>query len=238
MKLTADLLSLGLKSLATATVLFCLARIMGKKQLSQLTYFDYVVGISIGSIAANLCLDNSIALYEGIISMIVWALFPLVLSFISEKSILGRKLLDGVPTILIQNGKILEKNLRKSKFTINDLLEELRIKDVFNIEEVEFAILETSGRISLLKKPNLQNPTKEDLNLPIVYQGLCSNLIIDGEIMKKNLKLMKLSEDWLMNELRKNNVNPKDVLLASCDQSRTLHIDLKHKDPEEMNVFI
>lgn len=151
-QLLSDITGIAVKRLVVAVVLFSLVRIMGKEQISQLTYFDYVVGISIGSIAAMLSLNRSISYVDGISSMMIWAAFPLVLSFIPSGSMRGRRLLDGTPTILIQDGKIIEKNLAKAKFTINDLLEELRIKDAFNIADVEFSLLETSGKVSVSKK--------------------------------------------------------------------------------------
>lgn len=214
------------RSLFSATVLFILTKAMGKKQISQLTLFDYVVGISIGSIAASISIDRRIVFSEGIISMVTWGIIPLLLSFISVHSIWGRRLLDGTPTILIQHGKIIEKNLRKAKLTINDLLEELRIKDVFNIADVEFALFETNGKISVLK----QSDSKA--------QGLCANIIIDGKIMKNNLELINKNELWLMNELKKQSVfNVEEVLLACYDMNGCLNIDLKNQDPPIMNVL-
>lgn len=227
-----------LRSLIIITTLFILIRVMGKKQITHLTYFDYVVGISIGAIAGSIVVDKK-PLLNGIAAMIIWTLFPLILAFISEKTINGRRFLDGVPAILIQNGKIIEKNLKKAKLTINDLMEELRVKDIFNIKDVEFAILETSGRFSVLKKPGLAAATRSDLNLSTEYHGLCANVIIDGIIMKKNLELMFLSEKWLRDELRKNNIDsPEQVLLACCYINGKLYIDLKNQDPVEENVLI
>jgi uncharacterized membrane protein YcaP (DUF421 family) len=147
-----DIGSIAIKSMVAAFVLFVLARIMGKKQISQLTFFDYVVGISIGSIAGSLSVERKISFIDGITSMLIWALVPLLFSYLSAKSMKARRLLDGTPTILIQNGKIIEKNLKKVKLTVNDLLEELRVKDAFNIADVEFALLETNGKVSVLKK--------------------------------------------------------------------------------------
>ena len=211
---------------------------MGKKQISQLTFFDYVVGISIGSIAAALSVEKNISLREGISSMIVWTAFPLILSFIASKSMTARRLLDGTPIILIQNGKILEQNLHKAKFTVNDLLEELRIQGVFNIGDVEFALLETSGKMSVLKKTSRQTVTVSDLNLRSNSQGLCANLIIDGKLMSENIALINKSESWLKNELKERNIfSIADVLLACIDSNGNIYIDLKNQDPKVLNVL-
>ncbi len=234
-----DLLnSVVIKSIVAACVLFVLARIMGKKQISQITFFDYVVGISIGSIAAAISIDENISLGKGIFSMIIWTAFPLILSFIASKSMKARRLLDGTPTIVIQKGKIVERNLRRAKFTVNDLLEELRIKGVFNINDVEYALLETNGKISILKKADKQTVTNSDLELPSVYQGLCANVIIDGTLMRQNLYMLKIDESWILNELGKRNISSiKNILLACYDTNGNLHIDLKNNDPKVFNVL-
>lgn len=238
MKVLLDIGFISIKSSVAVVVLFVLARIMGKKQISQLTYFDYIVGISIGSVAAELSVEKGVTLPEGIASMIIWAAFPLILSFIAAKSMRARRLLDGTPTILIQNGKIIEKNLHKAKFTINDLLEELRIQGAFNIADVEFALLETSGKVSVLKKSKNQTVTVSDLDLKEKCQGLCANLIIDGKIMQQNIKLLGKNKEWLINELMKRNVlSTADVLLACVDSNGNFHIDLKNQDPSVCDVL-
>lgn len=220
-----DILYTAVDSFAAAIILFLLARLMGKKQISQLTFFDYIVGISIGSIAAAVSVDRRVSLFNGIVSMIVWTALPIIFSFISVHSMSFRRMLDGTPTILIQNGKIMEKNLRKLKFTVNDLLEELRIKDIFNIAEVEFAILETSGKLSVLKKSPDQ---------PAVF----ANVIIDGKLMKENLKQISIDEEWLMVELKKNGLNTvADILLAVCDGKHHLIVYKKGDDPAELKIF-
>lgn len=220
-----DMLYTAVDSFVAAILLFLFARLMGKKQIAQLTFFDYIVGISIGSIAAAVSVDRRVSPLNGIVSMIVWTALPIVFSYASVHSMSVRRALDGTPTVLIQNGKIIEKNLRKLKFTVNDLLEELRIKDVFNLSEVEFAILETSGKLSVLKKSPEQ---------PAVF----ANVIVDGKLMKENLRQINISEDWLMCELKKNGINTvSSVLLAVCDMNRHLIIDQKDDDPPALSIF-
>ena len=233
-----DSLSIFAKTIIAAIVLFVLARLMGKKQISQLTFFDYIVGISIGSVAAAMSVDQRISIHAGIVSMVIWAVFPIAFSYISMHSMAARRLLDGTPKILIQNGKIIEKNLRRSKFTVNDLLEELRIKDVFDISEVEFAVFETSGKLSVLKKAAKRPVTPEAMDLPALEQGISANVVIDGKVMKENMAQMHVDDQWLISELRKNSIKAvEDVLLASCDSKKVLHIDRKNDDPNDLNVF-
>ena len=120
--------------------------------MSQLTFFDYVVGISIGSIAAEYAIHSDVGAQKGITALVVFTLFSLAVSFICVRSYIGQKLLDGTPTILIENGRFIESGLKRTKLTVNDLLEECRQKDVFDIADIEFAILETSGKLSILLK--------------------------------------------------------------------------------------
>lgn len=210
-------------------VLFLLTRFMGKKQISQLNFFDYAVGITIGSIAATFSIDNTIEYSHGLIGLTVWGLLPIVIAYATVKSIHARRLLGGVPTLLIQNGKIIEGNLRKERFNVNDLLEELRIQGVFDISNVEFAILETNGKISIQLKSQKNPITPSDLNIFTKYKGLSANLIIDGKVMHNNLGLVNHDEIWLLNELKKYKIDsPDEVFLASLNSDGSLYIDRKN----------
>ena len=214
--------------MVSVIVLFILARLIGKKQLSQLTMFDYIVGISIGSIASEFAVVSSIHYAQGIAGMLVYTAFPLALSFLSQKSYRGRKVLDGTPSILIQNGRILEQNLKKSKLTINDLLEECRQKGAFDIAEIEFAVLETSGKLSVLLKAQNRPLTPGDMGIGVPYQGLCVNLIVDGQVIVSHLLMLGHDTDWLVGELGKQNISGiQHVLLAYLDTGNTLHVHLK-----------
>ncbi|MCL2572545.1 MAG: DUF421 domain-containing protein [Defluviitaleaceae bacterium] len=219
------ILQTGLTSLIAIIALFILTRIMGKKQMAQLNFFDYVIGISIGSIASEYAVVRDIHAAEGLTAMSVFTLFSLILSYISMKSYKGRKLLDGSPVILIENGKIIDKSLRKTQVNINDLLEECRQKNIFDIAQVEFAILETSGRLSILSKSQNRPLTPKDMEIPAPYEGLCTNIVIDGKIINKNV-----DEAWLMEELTKQGISSyKDVLLAYLDTSGILRIHYASK---------
>jgi len=193
---------------------------MGKKQISQLTFYHYVIGISIGSLAAEGAINRSIKFVDGLASLVVFALFSIVLSFISTKSSTGRKLLDGTPVVLIENGKIIEDGLKRSMLNINDLLEECRQKDIFDIKEIEFAILESSGRLSVLtNKPGVPKNKKV----------LCTNVIIDGKIIDKHLRMLNRDREWLLIELTKKDIqDSSSVLLAYVDDSGVLNTHLKN----------
>lgn len=210
---------------------------MGKKQIAQLTFFDYVIGISIGSIAAQSAVDPSIHYTEAITGLIIFTLFSIVLSFICVKSYKGRKLLDGTLNILIENGKIMEKSLKKTRLTVNDLLEECRQKNAFDIADVEFAILETSGRLSVLLKSANQSLTPKDMSIPINYKGLCTNVIIDGRIMYEHLQTINRDANWLNTELKNSNIsNFSDVLLAYVDSFGNLHTHMKNNKESSIHL--
>ena len=210
-----DILQTMAKSLLSVIILFVLTRLMGKKQLSQLTFFDYVVGISIGSIAAAFAVDPSIGYARGITALILYALFPIVLSLIALKSYRARKLLDGKPTILIWNGQIMDANLKKAKLTVNDVLEECRLNSVFDVADVAFAVLETNGRVSVQLKAEKQPLTTGDMHVSVAVQGLCINVIVDGEILDDHLKMTGMDNGRLIEELRRQGVTDcREVLLA------------------------
>ncbi|MGE5473594.1 MAG: DUF421 domain-containing protein [Ignavibacteriales bacterium] len=239
MKILMPNIDIVLRNVSAILILFILARLMGKKQISQLNFFDYVVGISIGSIAAAFSVDRKISYFEGVISLVIWSVLSIFVAYLSLKSLKARKLLEGELRILIENGRIIEENLRKERFNINDLVEELRMKGIFNLSDVEFALLETSGRVSVKLKSQKQPVTPYDIGIPTTYQGLSTNLIIDGEIIKENLAYVKLDEAWLKSELNKKNIHSfKEVLLASLDTEGSLYISLKNKkqkDTKESN---
>jgi len=204
--------------------LFILARIMGKKQMSQLNFFDYVIGITIGSIASEYAVVRNIHLVEGVTALVVVSLFSLLVSYISVKSYRGRKILDGVPVTLIENGKIMEKNMQKEKLSINDLLEECRQKNVFDIANIEFAILETSGRLSILPKSQNRPLTPKDMEISTSYEGLCANVVIDGKVIEENLAAINLDTNWLHTALSNQGVvGCSDLLLAYVDSKGMLH---------------
>ncbi|MEZ4357751.1 MAG: DUF421 domain-containing protein [Eubacteriales bacterium] len=226
-----ELFKTALKSLVSIIILFILTRIMGKKQISQLTFFDYVAGISIGSIAASFAVDPSVGYLRGITAIIIYAIFPITLSYFTLKSYRARKLLDGMPSVIIQNGKILENNLKKTKLNVNDLLEECRLKNAFNIADIEFAVLETNGKLSVQLKTEKQPLTPKDMDIKTAYRGLCINVIIDGEIFDEHLTMSGKDRKWLIDELSSLGVfNYKNVLLAYIDANKELNVQLKNSD--------
>jgi uncharacterized membrane protein YcaP (DUF421 family) len=233
-----ELLDIVIRSIVSIVILFLLTKLMGKRQISQLTFFDYVISISIGSIAASFAIDREVDYAHGIAGLAIYSLFALLLTFISYKCVKARQFLAGMPIILIEHGRVIDANLKKSKLNINDLLEECRMKNAFNISDVEYGIMETSGKVSILLKAEKQPLTPEDMKIPVEYNGILANLIIDGKIMHKHLTLVSRTTDWLKEELLSQGiVEIKDVLLASLDSKGNLFVDLKSKQESTLDVL-
>ena len=191
---------------------------MGKKQISQMNLFEYIIGITIGSIAADISLDIEKNLIAGIVSLSIYVVFSLVLSYVTMKSIFLRRYIIGVSTVLVERGKIIESGLRKAKVNINELLEEARNNGYFNIEEIDYALMEANGKISFLPKVEYQLVTKKDMKLKINKQSLTVNLIIDETILDENLIDINKDRKWLLQQLKINGFDSeKGLLLATVD---------------------
>jgi len=216
-----------IRSIAAFFLLFLMARMMGKKQISQLTFFDYCVGITIGSIAATLSVDQNVKIINGLVSLIIWGFFPIILAYLGMKSIIFSKITDGKATILIRNGEVLDKNMKKSLITINELLMLLREKGTFKVSDVEMAVLETNGELSVMLKTNQQPVTAQTLGVPLEQEHGPAILIMDGKIMKKSLENLGYSKKWLIGEVQKQGAEEvRDVFLAQIDSRGSLYVDL------------
>lgn len=203
-------------------------RIMGKREVGQLSAFDLVVAIMIAELAAMVIEKIDMPLYLGLIPIITLVVLEIFLSFLSMKSHSIRGIVDGSPSIIIANGKIIEKELRKLRYNMSDLLGQLREKDVANIADVQYAVLETSGELSVLLKAAKRPVTLNDLGLPVKYEGMPTPLIFDGQIHFKNLHRLQLDEQWLLAEVRKQDLaGVNDVLFASLDTDGELFVSEK-----------
>jgi uncharacterized membrane protein YcaP (DUF421 family) len=226
---TGNVYQVILNTLISFTILLIITRLLGKKQLSQLTFFNYVTGITIGSIAANM-VDYEWAQFKVTIwALVIWALLTVVVSLIILKFPQLSDLLHGQPTIVIKNGKIQYKALSHLGVDIDNLVMMLREKDVFTIKEVDYAILETNGQLSILKYPEHEKVIKKDLSIKTqAIKYLPMDLIIDGKVVKKNLQEVNLSHEWLLNQLKSRGIkNVKDVLYAQLQTDGTVYIDKK-----------
>ncbi|MGE5578093.1 MAG: YetF domain-containing protein [Syntrophothermus sp.] len=209
-------------------VALVLVRFLGKRELGKLTPFDFVVIIALGEVIAAPFIDDKIKLSNVILALALLVALQLFVSWVSLKSEKIRTFFGLKPTIIIQNGKIVEKNMKKLKYNMGDLLEQLRQKNLFNIADVEFAVLETSGQLSVIPKSQNRPVTPKDLGIPTQYEGIPTVLITDGHIAQQNLAQVGLTEAWLRRELAKQGVQKvEDVLLASLDTEGKLFLAKK-----------
>ncbi|GKX68172.1 DUF421 domain-containing protein [Inconstantimicrobium mannanitabidum] len=222
-------LILFLRSVATYLVMLLFTRIMGRKQLSQLTYFDYVLGATIGSIAAVASVDKNVNVFEGCFSIIIWSLITLLISEITLKNIKLRLLINSEPLLIINNGKVISKNMKKAKYNIGDLLMQLRVKDIFYITDVEIAILEPDGKLSVLKKAEKNTVTAEDMHIQKPKSGMMVELILDGNILYTHLEQIQKNEEWVLEQLKLKNVhNLEDVIFAGLQADGQIYIVTKN----------
>ncbi|MDD4504060.1 MAG: DUF421 domain-containing protein [Clostridiaceae bacterium] len=216
------------RTLILYTVIIVVIRLMGKKQIGQLQPSELVVALVIADLAAVPMANVGIPLIAGIIPIITLFIMEELLSFISMKSESARGLITGKPSILIENGIIMENELRRIRYNLNDLLEQLRLKNYSNMEDIDYAILETSGQLSVIPKPENKLVTVKDMNIKFKAQHLPVTVIIDGKSNSDNLHKIGLSNAWLENELKRNKIKSlKNVFFAYINPEKKFVYQLK-----------
>ncbi len=229
-------LEIVLRAVGAFLAVLLITRLIGKSQIGQLTVTDFVNGIVIGSLAAALAIDLRTPAIYYFAGLAVFSGLTLVLEWATMKSRPLRKVLEDEPTVVIHNGKILETKMHNMRYHVDDLLMQLRAKAVFNIADVEFAVLEPNGELSVLLKSQKRPVTPEDLRLPTKYEGMPSELIVDGTVIEQNLIQNNLDEEWLYRELEKQGVRSvEEVLFASLDSSRNLYVDRRKDDIDHLS---
>ena len=220
------ILNISMRSTLIVVVLLILTRLLGKKQMSQLTYFNYITGVTMGSVAGDFISEVNMPVVDALASLIAICILTELNSFIALKSTSYRKVMDGDDIILIKKGKIIKPALKSCRMSVNILLMLLRQSNTFSVEEVEYAILETNGSLSVMKRQQAQPIIKSDLDIKAEkIKNLPREVISDGKIMIVNLKELNKDEEWLKNELRKNNIESvKDVFYAEVRSDGTLYI--------------
>lgn len=210
-----------------------LARIIGKKQISQLTFFHYVTGITFGSIAAEISAQVETPFWDGLVALIWWTVLTILISYLSFKSAKLRVLFDDKPTVLVQNGTILPKNLKKARISVDELMMLLREQSIFSAADVDYAVFETNGELSVMKKPALETATKQDVKASTTpAQYMPTEVISNGKIILQNLLNLDLTEDWLIKKLKKKNVmKVEDVFYAQVLENGSLYVSLKKGVP-------
>jgi len=229
------------RSLGTIGILLLVARILGKKQISQLTFFEYIFGITLGELAGFMSTDVKSNYVHGVVALVTWSAVAYLFEIVTMKSITLRYWFEGKGTVMIKDGKVLEDNLKKEKFTGDELMESLRKKNVFNLADVEFALLESSGDLSVLVKKENQPLTPKKLGIKVVSQPEPQMVINDGEIMDEPLVTIGMSREWLKTELAKKGIPLENVFLGQLDAFGELYLDLyddQLKLPQPQNKAI
>jgi len=216
------------RSVVLYFVVVLIMRIMGKRQIGQLQPYELVIALMISELASMPMQNTGIPLFHGIIPIITLLVLQVLISTWQLKSETARLIFCGQPSILIEKGKINIKELKNNRININDLLEELRLKDYFNLDDIEYAILETRGQITIIPKSELEPATRKDLNVKSSQNMLPVTLILDGKVNDRNLKLIKKDKSWLNKQLNKNNISSADqIFLALLDSQGKFVYQLK-----------
>ncbi len=219
-----------IRSLLLYAVLAITIRIMGKRQVGQLQPFEFVLAVLIAELAGIPMSDTDIPLANGLVAILTLMVSQVTLAYITLKSNKARGIICGTPSILVERGKIVENELRRLRCNINDLMEQLRLKGYPNIADVDFAILETDGQLSVIPKPEKRPVITEDLNIQPQYEGLPLSIITDGRILRNDLVRLGITEKWLMEQLREAGFSDaSEVLFASMDGGGKLFIQGKQK---------
>ncbi len=233
-----EALTMFIRTVFIYIIIFTLLRLMGKREVAQLSTFDLVVAIMMAEVSVITIEDDEMPFYLGVVPLVTLFMLQIIASRISIKNKKFRAVVEGKPTILIDKGRIDENALKSVRININDLISQLRRKDVHNLKEVDYAILEPSGDLSVIKKVDKRTVNKEDLNIKLSYDGLPIPIIMDGEVEYEHLDKLNLSEKWLYGELEKKGLkSPGEVFYASLDSQGHLYVSPREKSPDNSNWF-
>lgn len=219
-----EIIKVILTSLLSVLALFIIAKIMGHKQIAQLDFFDYITGITIGSIAAELATELEKP-WKPLIAMIIYGIIAVSLSVISNKYLKSRKYINGTPTIIMNNGKLYRENMKKAKLDLSEFMVMCRQEGYFNINDIQTAVFEYNGRLTILPMSDKRPLTPKDISLTPPSEKICTEVIMDGYVLEENLKRLGLDINWLEKQLKnKKYDNAKEIYLAVCDENNQLSL--------------
>ena len=217
-----DLLNITMRAIISLVTLFLVTKMLGKKQVSQLSLFDYVIGISIGNFAAEKTVNLDANILHGTIAVIIFGLIAYIISIGTMKSIILRRFFSGMPTLIIEDGKFLKEGLKKVKYDINDFLEQAREQGYFDISEIAYAVMESSGKISIMPKSEYSAVINKDMKIKKEKASMPASIIIDGNIMEENLKKYGKTRKWLEQQLKNKHKTVESIFLATIDKNDNL----------------
>lgn len=227
MKKEKNMLLTFIRTIILYIIVLVVMRFMGKREIGQLQPFELAISIMIADLATLPMAEPGIQISNGIIPILGLLVMHIIISLINMKSVKMREIICGKPSILIFRGRIDEKALRRERFTINELEERLRGQNIFNISDVEYAILETSGQVTVIQKPNKRTTIPEDFGIEPQYQGIAYDLIVDGKIMKENLQKLDKDYNWLVKQVEPFGIMPEEALVATIDASGNFYCQEK-----------
>ena len=223
-----EFLYIVILSIVSLAVLFIITKVIGFRQISEMSFFDYVIGITIGSIAAEMSTNIDLEWWKGITAMAVYGIIGVILSLLSQKSLAARKIISGKPIILIEKGKIIKKNMKKARIELDDLLSSARGNGYFNLSDIDYAIMETTGKISFQPVGQKRNLNPKDFNFAPQNEGLYINIIMDGNIIEDNLSVAGITKKELGNMLKARGERVEDIILGTIDSNKQLSIFQKN----------
>lgn len=229
--------NIALRSLISVLALFIIAKIIGPRQIAQLTFYDYILGITAGSIAAAVAIDTTLPLLGGVISLLIYCFVSVGMSLSGSKSILCRRFFTGKPEILFYKGKFLEDKLKKNKLDMNDVTSLCRVHGFFDLNELDYIIMETNGSLSFLPKSEYEPLTSKDIKRFPPSASLPANVIIDGRVMENHLRAIGKDRRWLNDRLNDNGLKMENVLLATADEEGRFNTYLKNQTEKSTNRF-
>ena len=233
-----ELYDVFVRAMVSLIALFLITKLLGKKQVSQMSLFDYVIGISIGNFAAEMTINLESNEIYGIWAVILFGLVAYIIGILTMKSMRIRRFFMSKPTVLMDKGEIIYKNLKRVNMDLNDMLEQVRSAGYFDLYEVESAVMEANGNLSILPKSDYKPVTLKDLNIKKENSSLCANLLIDGKVMKKNLINMNNDEKWLEQVLNAKGYNDlSKILLITLNDKGQMHIYKKDKNLESEDIL-
>lgn len=233
-----ELLNVTLRAISSLVALFLVTKMLGKKQVSQLSLFDYVIGISIGNFAAEMTINLESNEIYGIWAVVLFGMVAYIIGILTMKSMRIRRFFMSKPTVIIDSGEIIYKNLKRINLDINDMLEQVRSAGYFDLYEVESAVMEANGNLSILPKSDYKPITLKDINKKETNSGLCANVVIDGKIMEKNLVNINKTKKWLETAIKKQGYSDlSKILLVTVNKKDEIRIYKKHNELDPGDVL-
>lgn len=233
-----EILSVALTALVSVVVLFVLVKIIGNRAISQMNMFDYINSITIGSIAAELATSDVDEMTAPLVAMIVYTAAVIIIAWLATKSLTFRRIVEGRTVILFKGGKLFDKNFKKAKIDINEFFMQCRLNGYFNLDDIEAAVQESNGRLSILPKASAQPVTPKNLNLAVNKNEMYFNIVLDGKILEGNLKNAGFNKQWLEKQMKNNNVSDiKNVFAAICSAGGDFYVYENQERRDKRDVF-